>query len=324
LEADGVIGTISVLFSKLTRSQAARLVLAGAVFLFGGAAAFSVTQSIGYGSALYWAITTATTVGYGDVTPANTAGRIVASGVMLTTIPLFAAAFANLAGAVASAHLRRLLGVENREADGGEVVIFGMHPSVPKAAEELLKAGHEVVVVTKADPSVLPPRVKVVAAEPTSEEGIKKGHPEKASQVLIVGADDSSVLVTAVLANRVAGKVPTMAVASSKGVCEALRELGIDAVVSGDELLSHAVAKSLEAPHAAELLLTMLDSDGISLRELPVEKSAVGQPLSSVSRDDGGMVLGAVHENRVVMSLAQDPVLKETDRIIVLVPTGAR
>lgn len=319
-----MIGTISILLSKLSRSQAARLVLAGAVFLFGGAAAFSVTQSIGYGTALYWAITTATTVGYGDITPANTAGRIVASGVMLTTIPLFAAAFATLAGAVASAHLRRLLGVEHREADGGEVVIFGMHPSVPRAAEELLRAGREVVVVTKEDRSVLPDRVKVVSADPTSEEGIRKGHPEKASQILIVGSDDSTVLVTAVLANRVAGKVPTMAVASSEGVCDALRELGIDAVVSGDELLSHTVAKSLEAPHAAELLLNMLDSDGLCLKELPVEPGAVGQPLSSVSRDDGGMVLGAVHENKVVMSVAHDPVLSEDDRLIVLLPDRAR
>jgi voltage-gated potassium channel Kch len=42
-----------------------------------GAALFSLTEHISYGVALYWSITTATAVGYGDVTPHNTAGSRV-------------------------------------------------------------------------------------------------------------------------------------------------------------------------------------------------------------------------------------------------------
>jgi Ion channel len=54
-------------------------------------------------------MTTATTVGYGDVTPHNAAGRVVASLVMLTTIPLLAPVFALVTGAAAAAGLRRVL-----------------------------------------------------------------------------------------------------------------------------------------------------------------------------------------------------------------------
>jgi hypothetical protein len=43
-------------------------------------------------------VTTATTVGYGDVTPRNTAGGVIATGVMLTTIPIVPAVFALVAG----------------------------------------------------------------------------------------------------------------------------------------------------------------------------------------------------------------------------------
>jgi len=39
---------------------------------------------------LWWAVQTATTVGYGDVTPADTAGRIVAAAVMLEGVALIA------------------------------------------------------------------------------------------------------------------------------------------------------------------------------------------------------------------------------------------
>jgi len=66
-----------------------------------GGALFAMTQHIAFTTGLYWAITTATTVGYGDVIPHNPAGRLVASAVMLTTIPLLASVFALVAGAAA-------------------------------------------------------------------------------------------------------------------------------------------------------------------------------------------------------------------------------
>ena len=71
------------------------LLLAGAVACtVAGGAAFAATQHLPFTTGLYWAITTATTVGYGDVTPHNASGRVVASLTMLTTIPMLASVFA--------------------------------------------------------------------------------------------------------------------------------------------------------------------------------------------------------------------------------------
>lgn len=318
-----VIATITVLANRVLRSQSGRLALLGVLCLLGGAAAFAANQHLGFGTGLYWAITTATTVGYGDVTPKTSAGRVIASAVMLTTIPLFASAFALFAGAVASAHLRRLLGMERRELTGGEVVIFGMHPAIPASVSELLAAGRDVVVVTTADRSSLPEEVRVVAADPSSEEAVRRGHPEKASQVLIAGANDADVLVTSVLVHQVAPETPTLALASSQNVCRALREIGVEAV-SGEELVAHTVAKTLEAPHAGELLLRILDSEGFRLREVPVGRDRAGRQLRAVAADERGMVMGAVHDGRVVMGVVEDPVLGEQDRLLVLLPNEDR
>jgi len=50
-----------------------RVLLATAVgIVFVSAALFSLTQHYDYGTSLYWAVTTATTVGYGDVLPHDT------------------------------------------------------------------------------------------------------------------------------------------------------------------------------------------------------------------------------------------------------------
>lgn len=52
----------------------------------------------GYGSAIWWAIVTLTTVGYGDIAPATTAGRITAGILMLAGIGLIS----TLAAAIAA------------------------------------------------------------------------------------------------------------------------------------------------------------------------------------------------------------------------------
>lgn len=48
------------------------------------------------GRGMWWAIQTVTTVGYGDVTPAHTAGRIVAAVVMLWGVAFLAILFATI------------------------------------------------------------------------------------------------------------------------------------------------------------------------------------------------------------------------------------
>ena len=50
-----------------------------------------------YSDALWWALVTVTTVGYGDVTPVTTAGRVVAGFLIVGGVGLFGALTANLA-----------------------------------------------------------------------------------------------------------------------------------------------------------------------------------------------------------------------------------
>jgi voltage-gated potassium channel len=309
---------IAVLLSRLSRSYASRLATIGFGCLVIGAVLFSVTEHLGFGTALYWAVVTATTVGYGDVTPKTTAGHVVAIAVILTTIPLFASAFAIFAGAVAGAHLRRLLGVAERDTTDREVLIFGTHPSVARIAEELLRAGREVVVVAEVDRNALPERVRFLAGDPTSEQMVRRSQPERAAHLLVTGSSDADVLVTALLVRRVAPHVPTLAVAHSANVSAALRELRISTTISPDELFAHTLAKSLEAPHAGELLLRLVDPDGFQLKELPVEETSVGRRLSELRGERAGLVLGAVQGERVVFEVDRDPVLASGDRLLVL------
>lgn len=68
--------------------------------------AFAAAEHVPLGTGLYFATTTATTVGYGDVTPHGWLPHLLAVAVMLTVVPMFAAVFSLVTTALTTAHVR--------------------------------------------------------------------------------------------------------------------------------------------------------------------------------------------------------------------------
>ncbi|MGH3421665.1 MAG: potassium channel family protein, partial [Streptosporangiaceae bacterium] len=120
-----------------------------------GAGLFALAEDLPFTTGLYWAVTTATTVGYGDVTPHNPVGKLIASLVMLTAIPMLAAAFALVSGAAAAAGVRRILAMHSTFPEGTYRLIVGMSSTVPAILGELAGAGIPVVLVADVDPATV-------------------------------------------------------------------------------------------------------------------------------------------------------------------------
>lgn len=79
------------------------LLIAGALFVVAAAGVVTILERggsgaiDGFGTALWWALSTVTTVGYGDVVPTTAAGRVVGVAVMLVGIGLFGVLTASVA-----------------------------------------------------------------------------------------------------------------------------------------------------------------------------------------------------------------------------------
>ena len=81
------------LLETLFNSRRLRTILAALVFfifLFGYLFYVSEPDVRNLGDGIWWALVTITTVGYGDITPVTTLGRIVASSLMLLGLGLIA------------------------------------------------------------------------------------------------------------------------------------------------------------------------------------------------------------------------------------------
>ncbi len=70
------------------------------------------------GRALWWSIQTVTTVGYGDVTPRFTSGRIVAAAVMLWGVAFLAILTAAITSTFVARATRERMNVDAVEAEG--------------------------------------------------------------------------------------------------------------------------------------------------------------------------------------------------------------
>src|SRR5579862_903869 len=197
------------------------------VIVLVGAALFSVTEHIGFGTAIYWSVTTATTVGYGDVTPHTSAGRAIAVGVMLTTIPIVGAVFALIAGASAVSRIRRFLGMEMRLPQQPYTVVYGSHPVLQRVLGELKRTGDPIVLVAPQMPAGAPAGIELLMGDPTDDGIVQRSEPARANRALIACSQDADTLIVAVAVHSLAPDLEVYALAHSERVARALRDLGI-------------------------------------------------------------------------------------------------
>ncbi|MBO0767715.1 MAG: potassium channel protein [Solirubrobacterales bacterium] len=315
---------VARVFEFVNKRKAITLLIFVAFILVAGATAFSLSEHQDFGSSVYWVFTTATTVGYGDVTPKTAVGRIVANVVMLTTIPSVAAVFAIWTGSTIINNTRRLLGMDSNPPNDAYTAVYGTHPVVPRVIDELVRSGEPVVLVAGERPAGLTEAVHFIAGDPTDEAVIKHTDLARANRVLIACEDDSDTLVIAVAIASAKHPMDTYALTQSPRVARALKELGIDHTLSADELVGHTLAKSLETPHAGGLLLQLVDTDNYRLVQTPVADGLVAKPLSAIRAEHRGkLVLGVARGEDVDLGLSDDPTLASGDTLIVLEPTAA-
>ena len=88
-----ILNNLLSLLSTVFNSRRLRTILAALIFfvlLFGYIFYLTEDDVNTFGDGIWWALVTVTTVGYGDITPATTLGRFVASALMFLGLGLIA------------------------------------------------------------------------------------------------------------------------------------------------------------------------------------------------------------------------------------------
>jgi voltage-gated potassium channel len=153
----------------------------------------------------YFYVVTATTIGYGDVTPSTALGRAVT---VLWIIPggiaLFTAVITKLVQSVAKIWNRRMRGEGNYDDMEDHIVIIGWNRDRTPGLVSLLHADRRydhvgiVLVASGVDENPLPELVRFVRVDQLpSDDGLARSAAIRAESVIVLGGSDHETLAIA-------------------------------------------------------------------------------------------------------------------------------
>lgn len=272
------------------------------------------------GDSLWWGIVTLATVGYGDISPKTTAGRVVAVGVMLVGIAMFSIVTAKLA--------ERLLAHRDRAAhsevlEKGHTMILGWSPMVLTIVDELVvanrsRAAAAIVVLAKMDteamhlevtshvPDLERSNTTLVcrSGDPTDPVDISRCRPDLARSIIIVDPtkQDAPVvrsLLALLHAKQPAHRIPIVAEIDDPATAQSLEMAfaGQVTVVNPTTFIARTAAQACRAAGVAHTYLDLLGFRGSELYVQEVEGAAGHRFGELLTAFPDACLVGLVHHN---------------------------
>jgi voltage-gated potassium channel len=174
--------------------QKVHTVATAAFFLLAiGGGLFSITEEMNFVDSLWWAVVTMTTVGYGDISPASTGGKLVGVVLMLTGIGIVGLFTATVASVFVENKILEHKGMRDVLTDN-HIVLCGWNSQGTNILKELKADAKmeysDIVILAEIEQSpVYEEQVHFVKGS-LNHDTIKKANIENASTVILL-SDDS-------------------------------------------------------------------------------------------------------------------------------------
>jgi voltage-gated potassium channel len=307
-------------------------VLVLVVLLAGGALGYRMLGGWGWLDALYMTVITITTVGFEEVRPLGTSGRLFTMALALGGVFTAFYAAAELIRAVVTGEIRTVLGrqrMENLLAQlHDHLVVCGFGRMGRLVCEEFSAAGLPFVVVDR-NPGVLEdfsiPRGIPLSGDATADDVLRQAGIEKARALVTAAASDADNLYVTMSARFLNEKLFIVARAESESAERKLLRAGANRVVSPYSIGGHRVAQAVLRPNAMEFLELATRSAHLELQieetELRGGSPLVGHSLkTSPVRSELGIIVVAIKkpDGKMVFNPTPETVLEARDVLITL------
>ncbi|GAA4229858.1 potassium channel family protein [Actinomadura meridiana] len=273
--------------------------------------------------AFYYATVTASTTGYGDITPVSDGARLVNIVFITPVRVLFLIVLVGTTLEVLAERTRqdwRRTRWRTRVRD--HIVVAGYGTKGRSAIKTLLSTGVERASIVVVDPD---PRVVAEASEAgfvgivgdaTRSSVLKQAAVERARWVVVASArDDTAVLITLTARQLNPAAGIQASVRESENV-PLLRQSGADHVVTSSEAAGRLLGVSTVQPAVSEVIEDLLErGSGLDLAERDVRRDEVGGPIGAVREP----AIALVRDGRMLpFDHAECEVLEPGDRLIVV------
>ena len=193
--------------------------------------------------AFYFTVVTASTVGYGDVTPASEIAQLFAVSALVMNVAAFAVALGVLLTPAIEAQFSKALGkMTEKQFDllDDHVLVLGYGDLTEPLLEELIDRDgvtYAVVTTDEAAARRLDERsIPVLTADPSDVEPLHRAHLEDARAVVVATDDDARDALAILTARQLNPNVRIVAAATQRENIDKLRRAGADQVISPSTL----------------------------------------------------------------------------------------
>jgi len=292
----------------------------------GGTGVLFLERQIGneqFGSvpeALWWAIVTMTTVGYGDYIPQGTSGRFLAVMIIFAGISLMAVLSGTVASQLVARRLRAIQGLMSFKVKD-HIIVCGWHHK----AESLLNAlftvgagdtGLQIVLINEEHEDKMQSlknqfgytRIKYIRGEFTREATLNQAQLEYARAVIILpteiptgGASDEKTILASLTIKNLNPNVQLVAYVHDKASIAHVRRANADEVVLSDNFGSFLLASHILNPGIPQTVDELLDtSSPHSFQRVTIPKEFVGRTFEELlehnRRKKGWLTVGLFSE----------------------------
>ncbi|WP_277553318.1 NAD-binding protein [Halobaculum limi] len=221
--------------------------------------------------AVYFSVVTASTVGYGDVTPTTPLSKWFAMSALVLNVAAFAVALGVLFTPAIEARLTNALGrMTDSDIDllTDHIIVLGHGELTEPLIDELIAADVDFLVVTpdEAVTRTLRERegVRVLTANPSDEEPLERAKVASARAVVAATNNDAEDALAILTARQLNPEVNIVAAATDRENVNKLKRAGANTVISPASIGGHLLVESALGDENTEAIAERLLHEGTS------------------------------------------------------------
>jgi voltage-gated potassium channel len=293
--------------------------LAGiALLTAGGTVGYMAIEHMAPLDALYMTVITISTVGYAEIKPLDTDGRIFTMGLIVTGVGTAFYLIAVVVQLVVEGQLREFMGraAMKRRMDqlNNHVVICGYGRMGQVVADEMARAGLAMAVIER-DPALEAELIQAdalyVLGSALDDRILDQAGVRRARAIVAATASDADNVYITLSARAMNPGIRILARGESEAGLQHLRMAGADVVISAYQWGGMRLAASILRPSVVDFLELSIPGRGaeIDLEELRVAEGSelVGQPIAAVEQNATRLRIVALKRGNDPTALIPDP-----------------
>lgn len=278
--------------------------------------AFQILEGKDFLTSLYWTVITMATIGYGDITPQTTTGKILAMMIAISGIAIYTAFASIIVDYITERNIKRIYGIYSVK-EKEHIVIIGWNEATKEALKELkVNVDYDIVVVSEN-----PIDQKCVVGDCTDEDVLKKAGVDRAKFIIISTGDDSKTILTTLIVKKINPNASIIAEALRAENVELMKFAGANSVVLSEGFAGRLLASAVFEDSVVKFFEEVSTSTyGEDIFEMDGKDFAGLTVLDSMIRlkKERNYVLVGIVRNGVVINPKADKIIRNDDKLLVL------